>query len=77
MSRHDPPTCATCHFALRRVDHVGTEHLILDESLYRTVNATEGLASEVDLICGHCQTPLTKQAKAFFYRRWVAVRGVN
>lgn len=68
------PICPTCHYSLRRVDHYGIEHLTFDNKEYRPLHAGEGLASEVDLRCGQCGTPLTRQARAFFYKRWVAVK---
>jgi hypothetical protein len=59
---------------LTRVDHVGTQHLIFDHDEYRDVNVLEGLASEIDLRCTHCHSPLTMSARQFFYKRWVAVK---
>jgi len=67
------PHCPACHRALTRIDHYGIEHLILDADLYRPIDATEGLASEVDLRCGFCSFPVPRAVREFFYRRWYAV----
>jgi hypothetical protein len=71
------PRCPGCRRELDRIDHYGIEHLILDGATYRPMNATEGLASRVDLRCGYCQTPVPRTSRAFFYQRWEQVQAAT
>lgn len=72
------PACGCCGRTLDRVDHVGTEHFILDGDAFREVGVNDGgvngeqygLASEVDLKCGYCGVVLDIDSRGFFYRRW-------
>lgn len=72
--------CTGCGQPLDRIDHYGIEHLILREDVYRPVGVDDGdggggygIASEVDLRCGHCHTSLPREVREFFYRRWYQV----
>jgi len=68
------PTCPHCNNPVDHVDHYGIEHTVYDRGQYRPLHGGEGLASEVDLRCGHCATSLPQEARLFFYPRWVAVK---
>jgi hypothetical protein len=76
-----PPDCPACGRPLDRIDHYAIEHLILRGDVFEPVGIADGdgdggvygLASEVDLRCGHCHTPVPREVRQFFYRRWYAV----
>lgn len=76
------PVCEGCGRALNRVDHVGTERVILDGGVYRILVGVDGsadgepvgIASDVDLLCGYCGHSLHRAAKQFFYERWYLLK---
>lgn len=72
--------CTGCGKELDRVDHVGTNRYILDNDVYRDLAIDDnmvyggpGVASDTEVRCGYCGHPITREARVYFYKRWIRV----
>jgi hypothetical protein len=72
-----PPRCLECRRRMDRVDRVDTEHLVMDDGIYRPLNVTEGLAAEIDLRCGYCSASIPQPVRRYFYERWGELKEVE
>lgn len=69
--------CPHCLRSVVNIVRVSREFFVVEEDALKFVDISEGIGSDIQILCGHCFRELDLEGRGFFYQRYTAMLGLQ